>query len=213
MRRTYAIVAVLLIAVCAPLRAQDAAPPITFESLMRSFAELPGLSANFREEKRIALLASPLVNEGTLHFAPPRRLARHITRPARSTLLISGDSVSMGDAHARQTLELGANPVARTFIESFVSLLAGNRAALERTFQTDFMSEPNRHWSLVLRPRAASVSRVLREIRVTGAELIIERIVIAEANGDVSTTTFSSVDTHHAYSNAEAERVFRIPGP
>src|SRR6185369_10778094 len=98
------------------------------------FAKSPGLYARYREEKHMAMLEAPLVNEGTIHFVPPSRLARHTERPIESTLIIDGNRLQFGDAEGKQTMDLGANPVARLFVDSFVMLLAGNRAGLEKMF-------------------------------------------------------------------------------
>ena len=84
-----ALLAVLLLA--SPSLAQDgpkeAPQEETLETLLARFSKIPGLSAKFREEKHMTLLARPLVNEGTLHFAPPHRVARHVTKPSLSSVL------------------------------------------------------------------------------------------------------------------------------
>ena len=71
-----------------PVAAPVASTP-ALEQLLARFAAMSGLSARFREEKRMALLAAPLVSEGTLYFAPKGRLARHITAPAPATVLLT----------------------------------------------------------------------------------------------------------------------------
>ena len=80
--------------------AAPAAAAMTLDQLLARFAGMSGLSARFREEKRMALLAAPLVNEGTLYFAPKGRLARHITTPAPATVLIDEGSLRYADAAA-----------------------------------------------------------------------------------------------------------------
>ena len=107
-------------------------------TLLARFAKSPGIFARFREEKHIAMLQAPLVNEGTIHFAPPGRLARHTTRPIASTLLIADNHVQFSDGTNGDSVNLGTNPVARAFVESFVMLLAGDRPGLERYFSLRF---------------------------------------------------------------------------
>ena len=111
-------------------------------TLLARFAKSPGIFARFREEKHIAMLQAPLVNEGTIHFAPPGRLARHTTRPIASTLLIADNHVQFSDGTNGDSVDLGTNPVARAFVESFVMLLAGDRAGLERYFTLRFAPAP-----------------------------------------------------------------------
>src|SRR5512139_2532539 len=114
----------LLLAVLSPVRAQ-----------------VPGLSARFREEKQIALLAAPLVNEGMLYFAPPGRLVRHTERPAPSTLLLDGGRLTVGEGNRVRTLEVAESPAVAVFVEGFVHLLSGDRARLEADFALTFEAE------------------------------------------------------------------------
>ena len=61
--------------------------PIGLEELMSRLARSGGVRARFRETKHLSLLTAPLVSEGTLHFAPPDRLARHTTHPGNASIV------------------------------------------------------------------------------------------------------------------------------
>ena len=100
-----------------------------------ALSKAPGLYARFREEKHITMLQAPLVSEGTIHFAPPSRFARHTEQPIASTLIIDGNQLQFGSADGQESMNLGTNPVARLFADGFVMLLAGNRAGLEQIFK------------------------------------------------------------------------------
>ena len=180
-------------------------------ALFAAFSKSPGLSAHFREEKKLAMLDKPLVNEGTIHFAPPGRLARHTTRPVESTLLIDGSKLQFGDAEGQQSVDLAANPVARLFVDSFVKLLAGDRAGLEKIFTMKFTPGSAEAWRLVLVPQVAPMDKVIKELDLHGAGLIVHDVDVRETSGDVTHTTFSDVDVNHHYDAAEAARVFRLP--
>jgi len=193
------------------------------DDLLARFAKAPGIFARFREEKHLALLDAPLVNEGTIHFAPPARLARHTERPLASTVLIDGGQLKFGDAEGHQSLDLGANPVARAFVDSFLLLLAGDKAGLERQFTMRFdqgvhkVSGPSKAtdgsaWKLTLVPRQAPMNKIMKELSLRGQGLVIEEMEMHETSGDWSRTLFSDVDVKHVYSPAEQGRVFRIPG-
>jgi outer membrane lipoprotein-sorting protein len=142
----------------APKPAKPAAAP-RLDALLGAFKQAPGLSARFREEKHLAMLDKPLVTEGTIHFSPPGRLARHAERPVPSTLLIDGNQLQFGDADGRQSLDLGTNPVARLFVDSFVELLAGDRPGLERIFKVQLAARPGGGWELTLVPRLSPMDR------------------------------------------------------
>lgn len=184
-------------------------------ALLARFAKAPGIFARYREEKHLAMLQAPLTSEGTIHFTPPGRLARHTLKPIRSTLLIDDDKVQFGGAEGAESMDLGTNPVARAFVDSFVMLLAGNRPGLERYFTIHFTSLhgpklPAGAWHLALVPRTSPMDKVIKEIALDGAGLTISTMVVRESSGDWTSTVFLDVDIAHKYDAAEQARVFRI---
>ena len=195
----------------APVRAAPVtAAQVTLDGLLARFRAIPGLEAHFREEKRMALLAAPLLSEGTLHFAPPARLARHTTAPAASTLLIDRDRLLFGDGQQSETIPLDGNPVVRLFVDSFLKLLEGDQAALERIFKVALQPRGEK-WELRLTPRIAPMTQVIDSIVIQGSGVVLSRMTIAETTGDQTVTVFDHVDAAHRYSPAELARVFSLP--
>ncbi len=189
-------------------------PPLTLDALLRRFAAMPGLSARFREEKRVALLAAPLVSEGTIHFAPPGRLARHTTSPSPTTVLIDGAQLRFFDGRQTTAIDMNATPVVRQFVDSFLALVAGDGAALARGYAMELQVDAAHPeaWTLTLRPRTPAVQRVFRDIVLRGTGVTLASMVMRETSGDETTTTFREVDAGRRYSAEEAARVFRIGG-
>ncbi len=186
-----------------------AAPP-TLEALLAHFASTPGLHARFREEKRLQVLAIPLVSEGVLDFAPPARLARRTTLPDASTLVVDGRELRFGDARGQQRIDLDAQPVVRQFVDSFVAIVAGDRATLDRTYASDYRPGAGDAWELTLRPRSGPVQRAFRDIVLRGRGFILERMAIRETSGDETVTTFTEVDDARRYTPDELARLFRV---
>ncbi len=189
---------------------------MTLEQLLARFAGMTGLSAKFREEKRMALLAAPLVNEGTLYFAPKGRLARHITAPAPATVLIDEGSLRYADAGGSETLTLDQNPVLRLFIDSFVKIFAGDREALARMYTMELVGLPAGadgapRWSLRLRPRIAPMTQVIERIDIEGHEVVLETMRIVEIGGDETITIFSEVDAARRFTDQELAALFSLP--
>lgn len=205
-----ALACVLGSSIAEPAHAQQPqAKPWTIETLLAGFAAMPGLQAEFREEKHMALLAEPLVNEGTLHFSAGK-LARHVTAPVASSVLIADGLLEFGDGSGKETIDLDANPVVRLFVDSFVHIFAGDRAALEQLYAIQFNPAEGGSWTLVLRPRMSPIDKVIDRVIVEGKDLAITKMRIIEIGGDETITVFSKVDTAKKYSARELAEVFAI---
>lgn len=200
-----ALVLPALLVVTAGAAAQD-----PLDRLLARFDELGGLECRFREERRTALLRVPLVNEGRIHFDPPGRFLRVVERPEAARLLIAGGRLQLTQADQVQTFDIADNATLQAFLDSFRAVLAGDRAALERFYDVTFEAGSGDAWALALVPREANLRRFLRRVELRGDGTVIERMVVEETSGDVSTTTFSAVNAERRYSDAERARLFRI---
>ncbi len=205
----------------AAAQAPGGAAPVTvtpaLEQLLARFAAMSGLSAKFREEKHMALLAVPLVNEGTLYFAPKGKLVRHITAPAPATVLIDEGSLRFADAGGSETMSLSQNPVLRLFVDSFVKIFAGDRVALERMYTMELVGLPTgadgvARWSLRLKPRVAPMTQIIDRLEIVGHDVALESMRVVEIGGDETITTFSEVDTQRRFTAEELAALFRLPG-
>jgi hypothetical protein len=189
-----------------------ASEAIDLETLVRSFAAMPGLSTRFREERQISLLQVPLVSEGTLYFAPPDRIARHVERPAPSTLLVRDDELVMDTAGERYTLDLAAQPVLRSFVDAFRLVLAGDLAKLRELYTIEFrLNDSQRDWQIRLLPRDEQLAGMIRSIQVVGRDAILLELRVVEADGDSTVTRFTEVDRGRRFSESELDTLFRIP--
>lgn len=194
--------------------AQEPAPPAkgSYEELLARFRAMPGLEAEFREEKRFALLDAPLGSEGTLHFLPPGKLARHTRAPTTSTVLIDGDRLAFGDDKGKTEIDLAQKPVVRLFVDAFVKLFAGDQVALARMFHVEHRALPDDGWTLVLRPKLSPMKETIERLELAGRGLVLERMRLLEVGGDETITTYTRVDAERRYSPEDAARVFRLPG-
>jgi len=200
------------LAVLCAASARAAPAPVTLDGLLVQFRAIPGLSAHFREEKKLAILSAPLLSEGTVHFAPPGRLARHTTAPAPSTLLIDGDRLTFGDGKESESIPLEGNPVVRLFVDSFLKLLVGDKAALERIFAIELRARTG-GWELRLKPKVAPMTQVLDSIVIQGSGVVLSKMTISELTSDETVTVFDQVDPSRRYSAEELARVFSLQRP
>jgi outer membrane lipoprotein-sorting protein len=181
--------------------------PLTLEALMQRMASTSGVRAEFREEKRLALLETPLLSEGTLYFIPPSRMARITTRPGASKLVIDGERMSYSDETGGSSMDLAGNRVARTIVENFVVLFAGDLTALRERYQVEFASQELR-WRIQLTPKAAPLSQFIAGVELRGDGPALEEMTILEADGDRTVTRFLRVETDTLFTPEELARLF-----
>ncbi len=195
----------LSVALCG---ADAGAPPakVGLDDLLRAFAAMPGLEAGFVEQKRMALLAAPLESSGRLYFTQPGLLTREVRRPSPSRVVITPDKLYARDATGKQMIDLRARPDVKLFVESFVRVLAGDRAGLEQIYEMRFT--PGDPWTLRLVPRGPPISKLIRAMEVSGRGLAVESVSVEETNGDASVTRITDADPARRFSDAEKQRVF-----
>lgn len=193
--------------------AHSAAPaaPVTLEALLERFAKSPGVTASFTEEKQIALLAAPLKVEGVIHYSPKRGLVRHATKPSKESVLVDDKELVYWNGKTVQRMNLGSTPVVGTLARAFAQLLAADRVGLEKEFVLSFHSLENGGYRVSLEPKGADLKKVISAIELEGRGIELSLLRVREKNGDVSTTRFSAVDVAKRYTDAELDRVFRIP--
>lgn len=190
--------------------AQSDAPP-TVDALFALLSRSPGLFARFHEEKKITLLVAPLVSDGTLHFDRGRGLARHTLSPRRQSVLVTATTLSFWDGKSVETVPLASSAPLRALADTLRMILAADRAGLEGRFQLAYGVDPSGTWKLGLVPRTNELASLVSSIDVTGRGRLLQSLRVAEARGDVSTTTFTDVDPDRRYSDAEARAVFVVP--
>lgn len=178
--------------------------------LLARFSAIPGLSARFREEKRIALLIKPIVSQGAVYFAAPKKFARHVDRPERSRFVIDESQLRIVDASGTRSISLDSHPVLRIIVGTFVQVLSGDRQALERSYRVAFKGTAAGQWSMTLKPKNKALSGVLEQVSIKGREAIVDRMEIRENNGDRTVTTFFDVNISRRFSAAEQKRLFLI---
>ena len=197
-----------------PPAAAAAAESKDLDALLALCAKSPGLMARFAEDKQIALLSVPLRSEGALHFAPGRGLVRHTYKPSKQSVLVTDKELVFWDGKTTKRIALGSSASIETFARAFSLLLRADRAALEKDFALTFHAgDAGGAWSLDLVPTGAELKKVIASMKIEGRGLELSVLRVREANGDLTTTRFENVDAAKRYTDAELDRLFRVPPP
>ena len=160
------------------------------EDLMQRLAQVQSARGRFVERKQLAMLQTPLESSGTLVYAKPGRLEKHMLKPRRESLILDGDTLTLEnkDNGELRTFAVQENPVLWGFVESIRSTLSGDLATLRRFYEVR-LEGAGADWHLSLRPTERRMQNAAKEIRVSGSGTWVSAIEIDEAGGDYSVMT------------------------
>ena len=187
----------------------SAAEAVTVDELLTGFAKMPGLYAEFRQESHFGLLAEPLVDTGTIHFANGR-LARRTLAPTPSVVVMDSKGIEFGDGSKSERIDLDGKPAIRQFVDAFTKIFAGDRLGLEALYRIEFVAGEGRSWTLTLVPKVSPMNEIIAKVIVSGNELSIATMRVVEKSGDETITSFTNVDTKRKYSKADMAKLFSV---
>lgn len=164
----------------------------TLDAVMRSLAARNHGHAVFTERQFIALLKKPVDSTGDLYFQAPDHLEKNTRTPVAESLVIDKGTLTMNWGAIHHSVALSAYPQVGAFIDSIRATLAGDRGSLERTYSVAFTATGDR-WALSLTPRDEKLADIIREIHITGADAVIDRIETIRADGDRSVMTITQL--------------------
>jgi len=164
-----------------------AAPKSTeLDALLARLARPPPATTAFVEVRYSKLLATPIEVSGQLGYLRDGGLQRRVTHPFRETTTISDDKVVVErEGQKPRRFALSRAPELRGVLASFGALLAGDRATLERHFNTTLVQEGT-EWTLVLVPRDARSRKRMVNVSITGSADQARCFSVNEADGDAS---------------------------
>jgi len=203
-------ISLVVLSLAASSSAQSPQGRVELDTLLSAFAKMDGLEARFVEEKRMQLLKAPLVSEGRLYFVPPGYLLRKIVSPQPSQILITPTTLTVDDGLTQQVIDLSARRDVRSFVASFVSLLAGDKDALTTAYEIRITDEGNGRWRMELAPKVSPLSEIIKMVGVSGRGLSVAQIHVFDTNGDETITRMLDVDPKRRFDASERKALFGI---
>jgi hypothetical protein len=170
--------------------------------------QLDRLACRFSEEKHIALLARPLRSSGAIAFDRARGIARTTESPHPEQVVVTRASIIIRNAGHTEDIPLDKTRDLRAFALIFPTLLRGERAELERSFDVGLYGSAAGWWALAFAPRADSLRALVRRVVVIGRGGALVALQIAEASGDTTETHLSDIRTNSAVPDAEIAAAF-----
>src|SRR5271166_1265404 len=152
------------------------------QRLQATTSRQPSLQANFREERHLAMLKEPIVNEGKVWFTLPDKIRREIEGRKMSIYYPNYQQVEVYDLEKRPIIK-----------DSLHALTAGlDFREIKGYFDLQGSKDGNQY-QITLIPKTAAVRKVIQSVDLTiGEDLIPEKVTVHNTKGEVF-TSFSNV--------------------
>ena len=187
---TIAAIGVAGALVLAPSEAR--AEAFDLAALMSLLGRVKSGEATFVETRRIEMLDRTLQSSGRLSFKAPDSFVRETLKPSHEKLAVDGNTLTMSMGQRSRTMQLDASPEAAVIVEAIRGTLTGNRATLERLFETTVSGDAHA-WTLKLVPRDLRLRGQVSAVQVSGREGAAREVQVQLADGDRSVMTIEPV--------------------
>lgn len=174
-------------------------------------AKLDRLRCTFTEEKHIALLARPLRSSGTIYFARDRGIARVTEAPKPQRAVLTPTSLRLSSGARTEEIPLDKSKDLKAFALIFPTLLRGERAELERSFEIALYGRDADWWALAFSPRTESLRALVRNVLVIGRRAELVALKVVEASGDTTDTWLRDIQKNAAVTDSEIAAAFGAP--
>ena len=202
-RRRFLVATVVALGLATPLAL---APPdaqaqaFDLGALMALLGKAKSGEATFVETRRIEMLDRTLQSSGRLSFKAPDSFVRETLKPRHEMLAVEGNTLTMTLGDRSRTMQLDASPEAAVIVEAIRGTLTGNRATLERLFETTVSGDAS-GWMLKLVPRDLRLRGQVSAVEVSGREGVAHEVLVQLADGDRSVMTIEPVAARRAESS------------
>jgi hypothetical protein len=176
-------------AVAAPVRAAG----FDLQALMQQLAQVRSGQAVFEEDRRVQQLDQTIRSSGRLSFIAPDTFVRETLKPRHERMAVVGNQLTLSRGERSRTTMLDSVPEAVVIVEAIRGTLTGNRATLERYFDTNLQGSPEQ-WQLELVPRDPRLRGQVSYLRVSGRQNQVREVRMTMADGDTSVMRIDPVE-------------------
>ena len=151
------------------------------------------LQANFREERHMAILKDPVVNQGKIWFTPPDKIRREITGNSPSTTVIDGKKMTIyyPNLKTAEQYDLEKRPIIR---QSLQALTAGLNFQRVSDYYSIEGTKEDKSYVITLTPKTASIRRLVKSLTLTmQTDLTPEKVDFQSPRGERVFISYSDV--------------------
>jgi outer membrane lipoprotein-sorting protein len=180
----------------------------SWESVREAASGIRTVQARFTQEKDLAILAKPLISEGSFAFAAPDRLRWEYASPLPSLLLCRGEEVERYVQREGEWVKNAATTdEAMRFVVEELRLWLRGAFRESETFTPRLLGDANA--AICLMPKDEQLTRFFEHItlRLAARPGVIERVVVTEGPRSRTTIRFEDVRLNEKIPT----RMFRQP--
>jgi outer membrane lipoprotein-sorting protein len=181
--------------------AKNASAPETTElsvllnSIGKKVSNFKTLKTDFTQEKEMAMFKEKLVLKGRIYLQKPNRVAWHVDKPLRYSILITDKFIRQWDEDTDQVQELSLtkNPMFQNVIKQLTVWFSGEYGSLLES--NDVRLVKRSPLTVEFSPRGNNeAGKVIKSITITFREdqTYLQQIRMQERSGDVTTITFTN---------------------
>lgn len=164
------------------------------QHLQKQLRTVETIQADFVQEKRLSVMNHKLKITGQFAMRKPDKLVWIVRDPVKYAIKIDGEEIQQWDEDTNtvQVIHLGGDPTFAAVTQQLQAWFTGDYKTLGDNYDAQLQGENPLHISFV--PKGQSmVAKVMKQIDLTfgKSELYIEKMVITEASGDVTTLQFN----------------------
>jgi hypothetical protein len=174
----------------------------TVGQIQQRLVSAPVQRGRFEQDKQLAGFAKPLRSQGEYLLVRGKGLIWRTTAPFASQLVLTRDRIA---GNGGLQLDAGKEPGIRVVTGLMLSLLDGDLGALQQAFEVQASLQGNKAWRASLKPKAAALAQLFSRIELEG-DRQVRRIVMTEAQGDVTTLRFDEQPIEPAPPTADEAR-------
>jgi outer membrane lipoprotein-sorting protein len=181
---------------------------ILLNSIGKKVSGFKTLKTDFIQEKAMALFKEKLVLRGRIYIQKPNKVAWHVDKPLRYSVLITEKFIRQWDEDTDQVqeLSLSKNPMFQHVIKQLTVWFSGEYGSLLET--NDVRLVKRSPLTIEFSPRSNNDTRkVIKNIMITFREdqAYLQQIRIKEMSGDVTTITFTKTLLNAPLDNSNFE--------
>jgi outer membrane lipoprotein-sorting protein len=151
------------------------------------------LQANFREERHMAILKDPVVNQGKIWFTPPDKIRREIAGNSPSTTVIDGKKMTIyyPNLKTAEQYDLVKRPIIRQSLEALTAGLNFQRVSDYYNIEG---TKEDKAYVITLTPKTASIRRLVKSLTLTmQTDLTPEKVDFESPRGERVFISYSDV--------------------